>query len=153
MSEMQERPHYEHTEETEEEKRGEKQEKEEKSWDEKWRRDPLSAVVWAVILIWAGLSFLAETMGLLGNLREVWGLPELGPWNLIFTGAGLLVLLEAVIRLTIPEYRRPVGGTLILGAIFLGIGLGGLLGWGVAWPLILIAVGVGLLLRGMLGRQ
>lgn len=38
--------------------RGEKEEKDEKgreeSWDEKWRRDPLNAAGWALLLIWLG---------------------------------------------------------------------------------------------------
>jgi hypothetical protein len=46
-----------------------------------------------------------------------------------------------------------VGGSLIWGAILLGIGLGDLVGSGIAWPLVLIAIGVGLLLRGLIGRE
>ncbi len=132
----------------EEEKRGEKEEeKEEKGgqgWDEKWRRDPLSAVVWAGILIWAGLALLAENMGLLARFE--W----LDAWGLIFIGAGGLVLLEVVVRLLVPSYRRPLGGTLVFAAILLGIGLGNLFGWSLVWPLILIVIGVSVLLRGFI---
>ena len=110
---------------------------------EKWRRDPLSAVVWAAILIWAGVALLAENMGLL--TRFEW----LDAWGLIFVGAGLIVLLEVAVRLLVPSYRRAVGGTLIFAVILLGIGLGNLFGWNVTWPLILIAIGVGILLRGL----
>lgn len=124
------------------EKREKEEEKQEKSWDEKWRRDPISAVIWAVILVWAGLVLLAENLGLLVRYER------LEAWALIFIGAGLIVLLEVVVRLLMPEYRQPVGGTLIWGAILLGIGLGSMLGWNVIWPLILIAIGVGVLLRG-----
>jgi hypothetical protein len=74
-------------------------------------------------------------------------------WSLIFLGAGLLVLLEAAIRLLVPAYRRPVAGTLILGVVLLGIGLGNLVGVELVWPFIVIAIGVGLLLRGLLGRR
>jgi len=143
MSEMDERPRHEKADEKEEEKRGEKDEKDEKSWDEKWRRDPLSAIIWAVILIWAGLVLLAGNMGLLNNLREAWGLASLSSWDVILVGAGLIVLLEVLIRVTMPEYRRSVGGTLIFGVILLGIGLGGIFGWNLTWPLILIASGWG----------
>lgn len=132
---MSERQHNE-KEEKEEEKR------EEKSWEEKWRRDPLSAIVWAAILVWAGLVLLAS------NLELVAGLEWFDAWGLIFVGAGLIVLLEVVIRLLVPDYRRPVTGTLIWGVILLGIGLGNLFGWNVIWPLILIAIGLGILLRG-----
>jgi hypothetical protein len=132
----------------EEEKEAEKAEKEEeKTWDEKWRRDPLSAIVWAGILIWAGLALLAENLGFLA--RYEW----LDAWGLIFIGAGAIVLLEIVIRLLVPAYRRPIGGTLILAVVLLGIGLSNMFGWEVTWPLVLIALGVSMLLRGFIGGR
>ena len=128
--------------------RNEKEEKEEKgrgeSWDEKWRRDPVDAVVWAFILIWAGLVFLAENMGLLVRFEP------LEAWSIGFIGAGLIVLLGVVVRLLVPAYRRPVTGSLVFGIILLGIGLGEVVGWVAIGPLILIAIGVGMLLRGLL---
>jgi len=132
----------------EEEKEEEKGEKEEEKarggWGyEKWHRDPLSAVVWAAILIWAGLALLAENIGLLAPFEWLNG------WGLIFIGAGGIVLLEVVIRLLVPSYRRGVGGTLVFAVILIGIGLGNLFGWSVIWPLILIAVGLSILLRGL----
>jgi len=80
----------------EEEKQEEKEEKEEKDqggWDEKWRRDPLSAAVWATILIWAGVALLVENMGFLARFE--W----LSAWGLIFIGAGGIVLLEVAVQL------------------------------------------------------
>ena len=135
----------------EEEKEAEKEhEKEEEKagggWGyEKWRRDPLSAAVWAAILIWAGVALLAENMGLL--VRFEW----LDAWALIFIGAGGIVLLEVVVRLLVPSYRRAVGGTLVFAVVLVGIGVGNLFGWDVTWPLILIAIGVSILLRGFIG--
>jgi hypothetical protein len=130
-----------------EEKQEKEEEKEEKTtWDEKWRRDPLSAAGWAAILIWAGLALLAENMGLLTRFER------LEAWALIFIGAGLIVLLGVVIRLVVPEYRQPVTGSLILGVILLAIGLGDLVGAGLIWPLVLIAIGAAILLRGFLRR-
>jgi len=126
-----------------EEKQEKQEEKEEKSWEEKWRRDPLSAAVWAGILIWAGLVWLAINLKLL----------DVDAWSLIFLGAGLLVLLEAAVRLLVPAYRRPVAGTFILGVVLLGIGLGILVGVELVWPFVVIVIGVGLLLRGLLGRR
>jgi hypothetical protein len=134
--------------EKEEEKHEKDEEKEEKSWDEKWRRDPLGAAVWAAILIWAGLVLLGENMGLLAGRRILDA--RLEAWPIIFIGAGLIVLLEVVIRLLLPSYRRPVGGTLVLAVVLVGVGLGNLFGWTVVWPVILIAIGVSLLLRGFI---
>jgi hypothetical protein len=53
----------------------------------------------------------------------------------------------------VPAYRRPVTGSLIFGVILLGIGLGEVVGWVVIGPLVLIAIGVGVLLRGLLGGR
>lgn len=133
--------------EKEEEKREEKQEKEEKNWDEKWRRDPLSAIVWAAILIWAGLVLLGANLGLL--VRFEW----LDTGALIAIGAGLILLLEVAVRLLLPDYRRPVTGTFILAIVLLAIGLGNLIGWNVIWALALIVIGVSILVRGLFWRR
>jgi hypothetical protein len=79
------------------------------------------------------------------------------PWGLVFIGAGLIVWLEVLIRLVLPQYRRPVVGTFIFGIVLLGIGVGITFGttpemWGVIFALVIIAVGVSILLRG-LGRR
>jgi hypothetical protein len=150
---MSDRQYYGKEEEKAEKERG-KHEKEDMTWDEKWRRDPLSAAIWAVILVWAGLVLLANNLDLFATLGWFQALESDAPvWGLILAGAGLIVLLGAALRLLVPAYRQPVGGSLILGAILLGLGLGNLLRADIAWPLILIAIGVGLLLRGLLGRQ
>jgi low affinity Fe/Cu permease len=129
------------------EKEEKQEEKDEKSRGEKWRRDPLSAAIWAGILIWAGLALLAGNLGLLAPFE--W----LEPWSLVFLGAGLIVLLEAAIRLSVPAYRRPVGGTVIVAIILMAIGLGDLVSWGVVWALVLIVGGVIILLQGLGWRR
>ena len=127
--------------------RGEKPEKQaEKSWDEKWRRDPLSAAVWALILIWAGFVLLAGNIGLLAWL-------PLEPWSLFFLGAGTILLLEAGFRLLSPSYRQPVIGTAIIGVVFFAVGLAGIVAWQCILPLAVVGVGVYLLLRVFLGRR
>jgi hypothetical protein len=126
-----------------EEKRSEK---EEKSREEKWRRDPLSAIAWAAILIWAGLVFLADNLQLLGR----WEIPV---WAVIFLGAGAIVLVEALARVALPEYRRGLSGSIIGGIIFIAIGLGFLVSWEVVWPIVLIAIGLAILVGGLLWRR
>ncbi len=133
------------------EKHNEKQEKpdekqEEKGRGEKWRRDPVSAVVWAAILIWAGIVLLLDGLGL-------FAVPGLQAWSLIFLGAGVIVLLEAAFRTLVPAYRRPVAGTIILAVILIAIGLGNLISWAIVGPLALVLIGVYLLLRGLILRR
>jgi hypothetical protein len=46
-----------------EEKSAEEKTAYEKSYEEKYRRDPLGTLIWAIILIWAGLVWLANNFG------------------------------------------------------------------------------------------
>ncbi len=132
----------------------EEKSRQEKQYDEKYRRDPLGAIVWPLILIWAGLVLLAANLGalafVLGRDRELW---SSGTWSVIFLGAGGIILLVALARLVLPEYRHPITGEVILGIIFIGIGLGNLTNWAIVWPLIIIIVGVSILLRSMFPRR
>jgi hypothetical protein len=130
--------------------RGKEEEKQEEKQEEKWRRDPLSAIVWAGILIWAGLALLGDNMGLWDNLTILGSGVE--GWSIAFLGAGVIVLGEVVIRLLMPAYRRGVGGTLVFAAILLGVGLGEIVSWDLIGPLILIAIGVSVLFRGFFRR-
>jgi hypothetical protein len=130
--------------------RAEKEEKPEKDgggWDEKWRRDPVDAAMWALILIWAGVMLLVSNFG--------WftGYEGLQPWAVGFIGAGVIVLLTAAFRLVVPAYRRPLAGNLIFGVILIGIGLGEVVGWFIIGPLVLIGIGVAALLGGLLRRR
>ncbi len=136
--------------------KGEREEKNEKHHEkeEKGRSDQLSTAMWGLIIIWAGLVFFADSMGILSNLsqRDTPFPLHLETWALIFLGAGVILLLEAGVRSTVPTYRRAVTGTIILGIIFIGIGLGNLTAWNLIWPLLLIVLGAIVLIRGF-GRR
>ncbi len=147
--------------EKEHEKQDEKQEEkeQEKSWEEKWQRDPVNTVVWALIFMWAGLVLLAENLGLLSAIRSsagrmpgMWFLGDDITWAMIFTGAGVLVLLGVLARLLIPAYRRPIGGAIFFGFLLIAIGLGNVIGWTLIWPIFLIGLGLSIILRGMYRR-
>ena len=60
---------------------------------------------------------------------------------------------EALIRVTVPAYRRPVTGTIIFGALLFAGGLGGAINWTILGPVFLIAIGVLLLLQSVLRRR
>jgi hypothetical protein len=129
--------------------------KEEKAPEEKWRRDPLSSIVWACILIWAGLVFLASNLGWFDEIvsrgEEITGISAidnvLSAWSIVLLGAGVIILLEVAIRLLVPAYRRPVLGSFIFAIILIGIGLGDLINWNILWPLIIIGIGLSILAR------
>jgi hypothetical protein len=132
-------------------RKNEKQEKEEKDernrgereWDkgEQWSGgDALGPIIWGLIIIFAGLALAALNVGMYPWLT--WE----NVWSVIFIGAGLLFLLEVIIRILMPTYRRPIRGRIILAFVALAVGLGGLIGWEVTWPLIIIAVGLAIVI-------
>ena len=146
-------PRYRHEKnEKEEEKRGEKGEKTrgEKSWDEKWRRDPINAMSWAAVFIWAGLGLLAETTNW-GPSTFSWWIT----WAIILAGAGAIFILAALIRLGFPGHRRPITGNLIIGFILLGVGLQAMTNWNWATlgAFIFIAIGIIIILSGIFRRR
>lgn len=137
----------------------EMEKREEKSPEEKWRSDPLGAVIWAIILIWAGVVFLLDNLGYLDQWIETLSdyqglqfLAELEIWSLIIFGAGIILLIEVLIRLIVPAYRRPVLGTTIFAMVLIGIALSDFLSWTVVFSVILILAGISILLRGFTRR-
>ena len=131
-----------------EEKQHEKMD--EKTWEEKHRSDPLSRVIWAGILIWAGVVLLANNLDILRDIPLPGGMSA---WSLAFAGAGLIILVEVLIRLVVPEYSGPVIGSLIIALVFLGIGLDDLVGWSIVWPTIVIGFGVVILFRALVRKE
>jgi hypothetical protein len=119
----------------------------EKNWEEKWRRDPLNAATWAIIIIWIGLVLLADNLfpGFLYQLRFT------DAWGLIFVGMGAILLVEVLVRIIIPDFRKPLMGNIIFAVIMLGVGLtmNDLFDWSFIWAFALIGVGLGALLQGI----
>ena len=118
----------------------------EKTWDEKHRSDPLGRVIWAGILIWAGVVLLVNNLGILSDVPLLGGMSA---WSLAFAGAGVIILVEVLIRLVVPDYSGPVIGSLIVALILLGIGLDDVVGWSIIWPSIVIGFGVVILFRAL----
>jgi hypothetical protein len=121
--------------------------RDEKSPDEKWRRDRVGAATWAAVLIWIGVVLL------LANLDLAARYPWWETWSVILVGVGAIFLVEVVVRLARPEHRRPVGGSIIIALVLIGVGLGELISWSLVWPVIVIAAGVAFLLRGLFVRR
>jgi hypothetical protein len=138
----------------------EREKREEKSPEEKWRNDPLGTLIFACILIWAGIVLLLDNLGTLDQwttrMIESTGwtfLADHDAWQYIALGAGLLVVLEIVLRLVVPAYRRSIVGSAIWAIILLGIGLGGWVHWNLLWPLIIILIGLSVIFRGVFRKK
>jgi serine/threonine protein kinase len=124
------------TREKEDEKGAEKEAEKSEFWGDVAGSDRLSQFTWGGVILWAGIAFLLESAGAFGNV-----------WAWVFAGAGALMLAEVGARMALPDYRARPGGRFIMGLVFLMVGLGLGVGFGSLWPLILIAIGIGLLLN------
>ena len=121
--------------EKEEEKREKEDEKKsEKQFDEKFRKDPVRGITFAIILIWGGIVAFLETADI---SKPGWW----EAWAVFFAGTGIILLIKALFRLK-PEHRRAIGGTVIIGVVLLCVGISQMVGWQYSWPVILIAVGL-----------
>jgi len=144
-----------HFDEKEVEKREEKEEKQ--------YQDPLSQIVGAAFLIWAGVVLLANNTGRLKTFTDLltslsvetydlpFEIPFINPdaWQVFFLGGGFILLFEIIVRLLIPLYRRRVLGTVIGAIVLFALGLGT---WKIVGPLILVAIGAYILLGGLFKR-
>jgi hypothetical protein len=138
--------------------------REEKGVDEKWSRDPLGSIFFAVSLIWLGVVLLLTNLGRLTILTDFvdrLGLPhpnlpfelpfaDARTWQVFFLGAAAIVIMEIIIRLLIPMYRRPVVGSILWAGVLLVLALWN---WTIIWPLALVAIGVSILLGGLIRRR
>lgn len=137
----------------------EREKREEKNPEEKWRRDPLGTLVFALILIWAGIVLLLENTGALGDwitkLVQSTGwdfLKDSQSWQFIALGAGIIIVVEIILRLVIPAYRKSIVGSVIWAVILISVGLGGW-NWTFMWPVILIVLGLSIVLRGVFNKK
>ena len=136
-------PH--HHPEKQDEKEQEKRQEKGGGMDEKYHRDPLRFFSWGLLIIWVGIILLLQNTDVINNGDKGWGL--------FFWGWGALSLIEASIRLSNPRWRRPAMSSFIFGAAMIGIGFGLWYGnWNVIGPVVIIAVGVGVL-AGRLARR
>ena len=112
---------------------------EQEAMQEKAERKRLESFWWAAVIIWAGIVFIADYMGLLPNIREA------GAWSWIFLGAGVFGLIGALIRVVSDGLPNPTGWDYFWSALFLIIGAGGFVGGGIAFPIVLIVIGLAIL--------
>lgn len=141
-----ERVPYEKPEKREKEEKHEKREKEEKhehAKPEKTERDPLGAFVGASILILLGILLFLSQIEAFSITLSNWG------WYFLF-GLGCILIVYAVLRAVVTTYKTPAAGPLIGGVILCLIGLAGIISIESWWPIILVAVGIAIVVGGLL---
>ncbi|MGD0319357.1 MAG: zinc-ribbon domain-containing protein [Nitrososphaerales archaeon] len=122
----------------------EKQEKHEKN--EKGRGGDLAgALTGGMILVLLGvLSYLSEN----GSKIVTWS----NFWGYLMLGIGVILILQGALRMAMRG--RPYIGSFIGGAILLVIGASAVASANLdLWPLILVAVGVGVMASAFVGRR
>jgi hypothetical protein len=116
--------------------------------DEKYRRDPLNFVSWAVLIIWLGVTLLLQNMDVAPFDKSDQG------WAIFTWGGGAIIFAEALLRLLVPRWRRSIVGSFIWGAIWVGVGFGLWYDkWEVIGPVVIIAIGVALLAGRLFPRR
>jgi len=107
----------------------------------------IEAIYWALVFLWAGLIFGADSLGML---------PQVGgatAWSWVFAGAGLLALLGNLVRTSSPDWPNPSTWDYIWAAVLLIFGLGGFVNVDIAFPIILIVVGIAFLGNMLFDRK
>lgn len=103
------------------------------------QQDRLSWFTAALALMWAGFVLLLRNVGLADGLSSDYA------GAIIFVGAGILLWIEALVRLAAPAYQRGIGGRVVLGMVFVIIGLSELTEANL-WPLMFVGIGIALLI-------
>ena len=114
---------------------------------DKAERKRLESFWWAAVFIWAGLIFVADYFGFL---------PEFGganAWSWIFLGAGIFGLIGALIRVASADLPKPTGWDYFWSVLFLIIGATGFFGEGIAFPIIIVVVGLAILATVLFHRD
>ncbi len=121
----------------------EKHEKEEKGGEkeEKFTRDPISAIFVGVLVIFLGIVFYFAS-------NEMYGISWENVWNYILMCVGGAFLLSALLHSIVPQYRRPIMGEAFIGVILVIVGTVSIyeIEW---WPLVLIIVGALVIIYGL----
>ena len=114
---------------------------------DKAERKRLEGFWWAAVLIWAGVILVADYFGILPEIGEA------NAWSWIFLGAGLFGLIGALIRVAYVDLPKPTGWDYFWSVLFLIIGATGFFGGGVAFPIVIVVIGLAILANAIFRRD
>jgi len=128
------------------EKEREKRREKGQGLDEKYHRNPAGFVAWALVIIWLGVTLLLQNLDIFAR--------DDNAWAVFFWGGAVIFFVEAMLRLMVPRFRRSIVGSLIWAAIWAGVGFGlWFEKWEVIGPIVIIAIGVGILAGRLAPRR
>ena len=109
----------------------------------------IETLFWGSLLLWVGLVFIAANTGLFAFVTMT------NAWKWVLIGAGVLALASNLFRSVSADYPKPGAWDWIFTAGFLIGGLSGLtsINFDLIWPVILIIIGGGVLVRVMMKRD
>jgi len=107
----------------------------EQKYSARKERQRLKGLWWALVLIWAGLVFAADSMELIPQIGDA------DAWSWVFVGAGTFGMLGALYRWTSLSIPNPTTWDWVWAGLCLIIGLGDFTPLNIFWPLFLILVG------------
>ena len=128
----------------EKEEKNEKNEKHEKGEKTEKGGGRTGPFLGGMILIWLGLSFY---------LAQTTVIPWASWWAYFLTGLGVIIIVHALIRYSRSEYRYPLTGSFVGGAIISIIGLAFLAGMSDFWPIVLIIIGIAIIVSAVTARR
>ena len=114
---------------------------------QKSERKRLESFWWGAVIIWAGIIFVADYLEILPEVGEA------GAWSWIFLGAGVLGLVAAIIRAASADLPKATNGDYSWSAVFLVVGASGFVGGGIAFPIVLIVIGIAMIANVILRRN
>jgi hypothetical protein len=108
-------------------------------WFKEFKEDRKQEKIgWAAIFFYGALVVLADTTGFAS--RYAWW----DGWAVFFTGFGVIVLIGMILYLFKGKTGKAIWN-LVWGLIFLAIGLGDFLNFGLVWVAILAVIGFAIL--------
>jgi hypothetical protein len=115
--------------------------------DEKYEKNPLGFMVFALVLFWVGVYLLLRNRHVFADTQQ--------SWAYLFWGIAALACLEIVIRLMVPRWRKAITGRFVWAAVWTGLGVGMWTDgdWEIIGPIVLIAVALALVLGRLLPRR
>lgn len=122
----------------------EKREKEEKYEKGEKSKDWTGPIIGGLILIWLGITFYIAQMNYISWAH--W-------WAYFIFGLGIILIVQAGIRYATPAYKGSAIGSFIGGLVLMIIGLSGIMGVEKWWPLILIAIGIIVIVSGVIASK